>query len=119
MNNPTDGAVYAPVKRSIERKGSTSAPMSRMYPQIRGGICEFCGVIDPNQPSIYQYKLCPHWRGLELQCTYCDAMKNPDEVVRMSIINIYDHPTTGEYVVVCDSYDCVKAHRERFLRNGN
>lgn len=117
--NPTDGAVIAPVTRTIERKGSATTPLSRIYPQIRGGQCEFCGTMDPNVPGHLQYKLCPHWRGMELRCSYCDAMKNPEDVIGKSTLNIYDHPTSGELVVVCDSYDCTKAHQQRFNRNTN
>ncbi len=114
-SNLTDGAGLAPGTKQIERKGSSSAPMSRVYPQIRGGQCEFCGTLDGNLPGDVQYKLCPHWRGLEVRCSYCDAMKNPDEVIGKSTLNIYDHPTVKDmFVVVCDSYECVKAHRERF-----
>jgi|ERR1035437_788498 hypothetical protein len=119
MNNPTDGAVIAPATKQVERKGMASAPMSRIYPQIRGGQCEFCGTLDNNVPGQYQYKLCPHWRGIDLRCSYCDASKNPDEIIGKSTLNIYDHPTSGELVVVCDSYECTKAHRARFARNTN
>lgn len=118
MTNPTDGAVIAPVQKRIERQGSRAEPYVHHMPQVRGGICEFCGVIDNNVPSEYQYRLCPHFRGMELACSYCDAMKNPDEVVKKSTLNIMSHPDKPDtLIVVCDSYECSRAHQARFQRN--
>ena len=70
-----------PRQKTIERQGDVSAPYSRRFPQIRGGVCEFCGVIDPNQPSQHQYKLCPHYRGMQMRCTYCPETKEPDDII--------------------------------------
>ncbi len=41
--------VYAqpaplPRQRNLERQGVKSEPYTRRLPQIRGGICEYCGV---------------------------------------------------------------------------
>lgn len=105
----------APVQKQVERRGGISAPYTRRYPEVRGGVCEFCGVIDKNVPSQYQYKLCEHFRGLDLMCSYCDATKNPDDVVYKSVLNIHDHPDRpNELVVVCDSFECADAHLKRF-----
>src|SRR5882724_11203015 len=57
-------APALPRNMRIERSGNISAPMAVRWPQIRGGTCEFCGVLDPNVPAQYQYKLCPHFRGM-------------------------------------------------------
>ncbi len=105
----------APRQKRIERQGSANEPYVHHYPQVRGGVCEHCGVIDPYQPSEMQYKLCPHYRGQQLQCSYCDATRNPDEVIRRHVLNITDHPTNPDALVVCcDDYRCVNAHHERF-----
>ena len=49
---------------TIERQGSRTVPATRRWPQVRGGICEFCGVIDKDVRSEDQYKLCPHFRNI-------------------------------------------------------
>lgn len=126
----TDGAVIAPEpimptmpmqprQKMVERQGNLAEPYVRRYPQVRAGTCEYCGVLDPNVPAQYQYKLCPHYRGMELRCSYCDASKDPSEVIGKSTMNVYDHPDKpNTLVIVCDSYDCTRAHQLRFQRKG-
>ena len=101
-----------------KRTGNFAAggyPMARKYPEVRGGVCEFCGVLDPNQPSQYQYKLCPHYRGMQLSCDYCGHKRDGDEVAYHSTLLVHDHPYNPDLLVVrCNSYDCAKAHEERF-----
>jgi len=105
----------APRQKRVERQGSQSEPFTRVWPQVRGGTCEFCGTLDRNMPSEYQYKLCPHYRGMQLRCSYCDASKNPDDVINHTILNIRDHPTDPSALVVwCDSYECSRKHEKRF-----
>ena len=121
MANETPGTVpqMAPRNMRVERQGSQSEPFVVHYPQVRGGICEFCGVLDRNVASEHQYKLCPHFRGMQLACSYCDAAKNPDDVVGHSVMNITEHPSQpGVLVACCASYECVKKHHERFQLNG-
>lgn len=104
--------------KRIERQGLRTEPYTKRYPEVRGGVCEFCGVLDSNVDSKDQYKLCPHFRGMQLICSYCDGGKNPDEVIYKSKMNTYDSPTNpNELVVVCDSYECVRKHRERYVRS--
>lgn len=115
--------VYAPSasqprQMRVERQGARSEAYSRRFPQVRGGICEFCGVLDKNVPSQFQYKLCPHYRGMQLACSYCPGTKDPDEVVYHANMNVAEHPDNPSTLVVwCDSYECSKAHIERFQRN--
>lgn len=117
--NPTDGAVFAPVNMQVERRGTLAVPYVRHFPQVRAGTCEFCGTIDPNQPAHLQYKLCGHYRGLDLRCSYCDAAKDPNDVIGKSILNIVEHPDKPSTMIVwCDSYDCSRAHEARFNRKG-
>lgn len=107
--------TYTPPQLTVERQGAKSEPYTRYFPQVRGGICEFCGVLDPNTPSEFQYKLCPHFRGLNLRCSYCDETKNPDEVVYHAVLNIHAHPLNpNTLIVVCNETKCTDAHLKRF-----
>jgi len=104
-----------PRQMQVERQGDTPSPVSRRFPQVRGGICEYCGVLDQNQPSQMQYKLCPHYRGLQLQCSYCEAGKDADDVIYHANMNVAEHPDKpGRLVVWCDSFDCSKKHLEKW-----
>ena len=107
--------VQQPRQLRVERAGAQSEPLVHHFPQVRGGVCEWCGILDPNTPSQYQYKLCPHYRGQNLRCSYCPAEKDPDEVVRSTKLEIVEHPDKpGVMIVVCSSYECEKKHQERF-----
>lgn len=103
----------------FERQGSTSVPLTRAYPAVIGGVCEFCGVINNLLPSEEQYKLCPHFKGMgELRCTYCPDAVDPVGVVKERQITVHGSPTNpGEVIAVCDSYNCSQAHLKRFKRN--
>jgi hypothetical protein len=104
-----------PRNMRLTPRGVSSAPMSRRFPQIRGGQCEFCGTLDSYQPGDMQYKLCPHYRGMEMKCVYCGDKRNQDEVVRNSTLNVAEHPyRPGELLVWCNSFECVKAHEQAF-----
>lgn len=107
------------MNRTIERQGATSEPYTHHYPEVRAGVCEYCGILDQNVPSQYQYKLCPHFRGMgDLQCSYCPAHKNPEEVTRSHTLNIHVHPDNPDkVVVVCGSYECSDKHLNRFKVN--
>ena len=107
-----------PHQKQVERQGNVSAPAVHFHPQVRGGVCEWCGVIDPSQPSQYQYKLCPHYRGMQLRCTYCPQTKDSDDVIYHSTLNIAEHPDNPDKLVVwCNSYECSKKHIARFQTN--
>lgn len=105
----------APRQMRIERQGARSEPYVVHYPKVRAGVCDHCGVLDPNVPSQYQYKLCPHYRGQQLICSYCPSEKDPDEVIRGTKLEIMQHPhNPWELIVVCSSFDCERAHQKRF-----
>jgi len=93
-----------PIKQvapTIERQGSRTVPVTRRWPQVRGGVCEFCGVVDKNYPSTEQYKLCPHFREIgELRCSYCDETKNPDDIIYHSVLNVAGHPDKPDKLIV-------------------
>ena len=102
--------------KRIERSGGTSAAVTQRWPVVRGGICDFCGVLDGNRPSTEQYLLCPHFRDIgQIACSYCPATKDPNEVIYHSKMNIAAHPNNPDSLVVwCDSYNCIVAHEKRF-----
>lgn len=102
-----------------ERQGRLSEPMTRMYPRIIGGQCEFCGVMDNQQPSHVQYRICPHFKAMgELMCTYCPENADPVEITNRASLKIHESPTNpNQVIVVCDSYNCSQAHLKRFKRN--
>lgn len=106
-----------PRQMRIERQGARSEPYTARYPEIRGGICEFCGVIDQRQPSEMQYKMCPHYRGMQARCSYCPEGKDPDQVVYHSALKVAAHPDNSNTLIMwCDSYECSRAHEQRFRR---
>lgn len=108
----------APRQMRVERQGDQSEPFVRRFPRILGGICEFCGVIDRNYPSQYQYKLCGHYRGMDARCTYCPATKDPEDVVYHADMNVAESPTNpGMLIMWCNSYECSRAHIARFQRS--
>ena len=107
--------VRQPRQMQVERQGEVSSPYSRRFPEVRGGICEYCGVIDGRYPSEMQYKMCEHYRGMQLRCTYCPASKNVDEVINHSVLRIAEHPDNPNKLVVwCDSFECSEKHLARF-----
>ena len=119
VTEPVRPAEPATTGKRIERQGVRGAPAVHHYPQVRGGTCEFCGTIDPNYAAEQQYKLCEHFRGQDLRCSYCDEAKNPNDVIGHAVLNIYDHPTQpNTLVVVCDSYECTRKHQQRFETAG-
>lgn len=104
-----------PRNMRLTPRGATNAPVSRVFPKVLGGQCEHCGTLDPNQPGDYQYKLCPHYRGMDIKCVYCPLSKDQEEVVRNSSLNVREHPyRPGELLVWCNSFECSKKHEEAF-----
>jgi hypothetical protein len=111
---PAPQAYVAPQKR-IERQGRETVPYVRRYPQVRAGTCEFCGTIDPYTAGDKQYTLCEHYRGMSLQCSYCDVKRDPEDVVARHVLNVAEHPSDPSTLIVwCNSLPCVQAHEKRF-----
>ena len=106
-----------------ERQGNVAEPMTRMYPPITGGVCDFCGIMDNKRPSEEQYLLghvpaCPYTSrgGLgQLACSYCPQNVNPTEIIKNRKIQVHDSPTNPQQIIaVCDSLQCSSAHEKRF-----
>lgn len=107
--------VQVPRQMRLEREGVETVPMSRRFPQIRAGQCEYCGVMDPQYPAHLQYKLCPHYRGMEAKCVYCPRDKDQVEVVRISTLNVAEHPyQPGTLLMWCNATECAGKHIKRF-----
>lgn len=114
---PPAPVARLPRNMRVERTGATSAQYTVHWPQIRGGTCEFCGVLDPNTPAQFQYKLCPHFRGMTARCTYCPESKDPDEIVYHSNMHVAEHPDQpGVLIMWCNSTSCSDAHFKRFSK---
>lgn len=105
-------------QRTTVRQEGQMGARTNWYPKIRGGICEKCGVLDANRDSQDQYKLCPHYRGMSIECNFCDPTKDQREVARISELFIYDHSTKKDeqgrplLACVCDSFTCTTKHRQ-------
>lgn len=109
-----------PINKVIERQGADSVPYVVKHPDVRGGVCDRCGVIDPYREPYEQYKLCEHYRGMQLRCSYCPNDNNhaPDEVARRSVLKVFDSPDNpNQLVVICDEYACNQKHERRFKKN--
>lgn len=114
---PVAQRYIMPHEMQVERVGGLSSGMTFVFPEVRGGICEYCGVVDPNQPSQYQYKLCPHYRGKQLACSYCPATKDTDDVINHSVLRVLQHPDKPNTLIVhCDSYECLRKHEQTWKR---
>ncbi len=99
----------------VERNDGQISGFTVEFPKVKGGVCDFCGVIDPNQPSTMQYKLCTHYRGKQLACSYCPPSKNQDDIIEHSTMRVLQHPENPKKLLVyCDSFNCRKAHEDRF-----
>lgn len=99
----------------VERSSDQLSGVTLEFPKVKGGVCDYCGVIDPNQPSHMQYKLCPHYRGKQLSCSYCPASKNQDDIIEHSTMRVLQSPDNPRKLLVyCDSFNCRKAHEDRF-----
>lgn len=115
VNAPADSM---PRNLRLTPRGVSSAPLARRFPEVRGGQCEHCGTIDPYQPGQYQYKLCPHYRGMELKCAYCPLERDQDEVIRNSTLKVFEHPYhPGELMTLCGRFDCIKKFEKEFNIN--
>lgn len=102
----------------LERQGLRAEPYTRRLPEVRGGVCEYCGVLDQFQDASVQYKLCEHFRGMDLRCSYCPESKDPQDIVRRSVMKIAENPDKpGVWIAWCDSYECSEKHLARFDRS--
>ena len=110
--NPT---YKSPREMRISQPGETNAPLTVRYPEIRGGVCEHCGVIDKNYPGDQQYKLCPHYKGMNLKCSFCKEGDDHEEVVRTSKMLVMEDPyLPGTLLTHCGKYECQRKFEKKF-----
>lgn len=91
--------------------------MTHRHPRVIGGVCEFCGIIDIYQDSEEQYKLCEHYRGMQLNCSYHNYKngQSVEDMIKHEILNIADSPEDRNQVVVwCGEFECSRRHKERY-----
>lgn len=99
----------------LTKPGDSNVPVSRQFPNINGGVCEHCGVIDPNYPGDQQYKLCPHYKGMSMKCVFCPEGKDHDEVVRASKMKVIEDPyLPGNLITLCGSYECTRKFEKKY-----
>ena len=112
-----EATINPPV--TIERRGNVSVPRTHHYPEVRGGICEWCGVMDSRQDSRVQYTLCDHFKNFGLlQCSYCDESKDPNDVIYRHTLNIHDHPYEKDKLLQEKDQKLVNAEKEvDFFKN--
>lgn len=112
---PSAQRYIMPNQMQVERVGNMTSGITETFPEVRGGICEYCGVIDGNHPSHMQYRLCPHYRGMDLRCTYCPASKDSEEITNHSVLRILKHPEKSNTLLIhCNSFECLEKHKKRW-----
>lgn len=115
VNTPNVPTAQLPRNMQVKRTGFAGAPMTTMWPEIRGGTCEACGTLDKNTPAQYQYKLCGHYRGMQAMCTFCPAEKDPDEIIYHSNLKVATDPENPNQLIMwCNSTACSDALLKRF-----
>ena len=109
-------SLPAPLRTfSVERRGVSGFPSAAKQPRVVGGICEHCGVLDKNVAAHLQHKLCPHYTGVDLRCSYCPPDENLEHVLSKRELRIFEMPQgSGNLVVVCDDIRCTDKHLRRF-----
>ena len=115
---PAVPAVAEPVPLRtfhVDRKVESGYPGAKKLPTVRGGICEFCGVLDNKVAAHLQFTLCPHYEGVDLKCTYCPPESDWKHVLSKRKLQIFEFPEgSGNLVVVCDDISCRDKHKKRF-----
>lgn len=120
MNNPNTPVQNVAQPRTTVRNEGRMGYRTRKYPYVIGGVCEWCGILNPDDESYNQYKFCPHYRGMTLECNYCDPTKNMQEVTRISKLYVFDHKSQmgadglPALAVVCDSFSCNSAFKAEY-----
>jgi len=103
---------------TLTRPGEANVPHSRIFPRIKGGTCEECGVIDPNYPGSVQYKFCKHYKGRDMRCVFCKDTADHEDVVRMSDMKVFEDPyNPGTLVTLCGSYECTRKFEQKYHIN--
>lgn len=101
-------------EKQLTPPGASNVLTSERYPEIRGGVCEYCGVIDNNY-SGPQYKLCPHYKGRDMKCVFCKDSADHDDVIRQSKLLVMADPyNPNGLVTLCNRYECTRKFEEKY-----
>lgn len=104
-----------PRNMKIIAPGESSEIQTRIFPTIYGGVCEACGVIDNNYPGHVQYKFCPHYKGMNMKCSFCKESADHDDIVRMSKMLVKEDPySPGRLVTLCGSFECTTKFNAKY-----
>lgn len=106
-----------PNQMKVERVGTFTSGVVAKFPEVRGGTCEYCGVVDQNVDSkeIQQYQLCPHYRGMVLRCRYCPASKDASDISAHSVLRVLQHPDKPDTLLIhCNSFECMEKLKKEF-----
>lgn len=89
-------------KRPTVVRVENRVPQAINMPDINSGMCEYCGT---------KYSDCQHYKGVDIHCTYCQRSDIIGER-KLVVKALADKP--GVLIVVCNDYNCVKKHRDRY-----
>lgn len=113
LSQPTTIATEEPLskdalEKEIQKRAEIFAekmvPAATKHPEIRAGICEFCGE---------SYRTCKHYSGIDIYCTYCGRR---DIILSRSLKIFSRNDTPNQLIIVCEDYKCTDAHLNRFLK---
>lgn len=114
---PSAPRYIMPNQMRQERVGTLTSGITAQFPTVRGGTCEYCGVVDPNADTkeVQQYQLCPHYRGMSLRCRYCPASKDSSDITAHSVLRVLQHPDKHDTLLVhCNSFECMEKLKKEF-----
>lgn len=99
----------------LTQPGQANVPMSRRFPRVLGGQCEHCGTLDKNVDGRYQYKICPHFKDMNLKCVFCKESADHDEVIRHSELLVMEDPQyPGRLLTLCGQFECNKKFEDKY-----
>lgn len=91
-------------KRAEQLFAEPQIPGYTKHPDIRAGVCEFCGE---------HHTVCKHYKGIDIYCTYCGRR----DIVNNRHLRIFTlHSNPNQLLIVCGDYKCDVAHKDRFLK---
>ncbi|MDE2439134.1 MAG: hypothetical protein KGN01_07145 [Patescibacteria group bacterium] len=97
------------VELAVEDEGISAV----LYPLIKDGVCDFCGVKFYGETRKGKEVKCKHYDGFDILCSYC--RKKP-ETIETKGRTFYVYTVDGnnnKLVVTCDDYKCMDRHQRR------
>lgn len=70
-------------------------------PNIRAGVCEFCGL---------SYKECQHYKDVNIVCSYCLR----GDIIQERILEVYKNDK-NELIIHCNDFDCHNRFNKEFF----